>query len=361
MTQSKTRVIAAMSGGVDSAVAAALLAESGYDVIGVTMKMYVQTRASHAKSCCGSDDFDDARRSASAIGIPHYVLDFEEAFRGAVIERFAQEYALGRTPNPCVSCNNFVKLGTLRGYAHKLGAAYVATGHYARLEQRADGPHLFRSGDGKDQSYALASLRADQLDELLLPLGGMTKDETRVHARRFGLAVHDKPESQDICFVEGGDYRDVLERVAPAHAAAGTFVTSDGRVVGEHDGIVNYTVGQRRGLPASDGAPRYVTRIDAVSSTIVIGYEDELFSSGLIADDVNVIRPEAFAGEGVRMRASIRYRARQAGATATVEDGRVLRLHFDEPQRAVTPGQLVALYAPDGEEVVGAATIREAV
>jgi len=172
--------------------------------------------------------------------------------------------------------------------------------------------------------------------------------------------VHDKPESQDICFVEGGDYRDVLERVAPAHAAAGTFVTSDGRVAGEHEGIVNYTVGQRRGLPASDGAPRYVTRIDAASRTIVIGYEDELFSPGLIADDVNVIRPEAFAGEGVRVRASIRYRAPQVGATAAVEDGHVLRLHFDEPQRAVTPGQLVALYATDGEEVVGAATIREA-
>ena len=348
-----------MSGGVDSAVAAALLVESGYDVVGVTMKMYAQTRASFAKSCCGSDDFDDARRSAAAIGIPHYVLDFQDAFRGAVIERFAHEYAAGRTPNPCVSCNNFVKLGTLRNYAHKLGASFVATGHYARLEHRSDGPHLFRSGDAKDQSYALAGLRADQLEGLLLPLGGLTKDQTREHAFRLGLPVHDKAESQDICFVEGGDYREVLERIAPAHEAAGTFVTSDGSEVGRHDGVAGYTVGQRRGLPASDRAARYVTRIDATSNTIVIGYEDELLSPGLIADELNVIRPEAFARAEAPVRAAIRYHANPVGALATI-DGETVRLQFDEPQRAVAPGQLVALYATDGQEVVGAATIREA-
>jgi tRNA-uridine 2-sulfurtransferase len=361
MTQSKTRVVAAMSGGVDSAVAAALLAESGYDVVGVTMKMYAQTRASFAKSCCGSDDFDDARRSAAIIGIPHYVLDFEETFRGAVIERFAHEYAAGRTPNPCVSCNNFVKLGTLRNYARKLGAPFVATGHYARLEQEDDGPHLFSSGDEKDQSYALSGLRRDQLEGLLLPLGGLTKEETRAHARRFGLPVHDKPESQDICFVEGGDYRDVLERIAPAHEAAGAFVTTDGREAGRHDGISGFTIGQRRGLPASEGAARYVTRIDAATKTIVIGYEDELNSQGLIADELNVIRPEAFARAPAPLRAAIRYRARQVDASATLEDGGSVRLVFAQPQRAVTPGQLVALYAPSGKEVVGAATIRSAV
>jgi tRNA-uridine 2-sulfurtransferase len=360
MTFSKTRVIAAMSGGVDSAVAAALLVEAGYDVIGVTMKMYVQSRASYAKSCCGSDDFDDARRSAEVMGIPHYVLDFEEAFRAAVIERFASEYAAGRTPNPCVACNNFVKLGTLRGYARKLGAPYVATGHYARLEQRDDGPHLFRSGNGKDQSYALAGLRSDQLAGLLLPLGGLTKEETRAHARRLGLPVHDKTESQDICFVEGGDYRDVLERVAPQVRARGEIRTSTGDVVGTHDGIVNYTVGQRRGLPSSSGAPRYVTRIDPATNTIVIGYEDELLAASLIADDVNVLRPEAFTGRAADVLAAVRYHAPRVPARAELCGDETLCVAFREPVRAVTPGQLVALYAPDGAEVIGAATIREA-
>jgi tRNA-specific 2-thiouridylase len=349
-----------MSGGVDSAVAAGLLLEAGFEVVGVTMKMYSPTKPAHAKSCCGIDDFDDARRSAAILGVPHYVLDFQETFRKNVIERFAEDYAAGRTPNPCVSCNNFVKLGTLADYADRLDARYVATGHYARVEHRQDGPHLYRGTHAKDQAYALAQLRPVQLARLLLPLGDFDKATTREHARRLGLPVHDKPESQDICFVEGGDYREVLARIRPQIDRPGDVLTTAGAQAGSHRGIAHYTVGQRAGVPPSADGPRYVTRIDATSNTIVVGREDELSSSVVEADARNLIRPERFGGEA-QVRAMIRYRSQPAAAIVRLLGSDGIEIRFDRPQRAVAPGQLVALFDNDGHEVLGAATILRAV
>ena len=291
------------------------------------------------------------------------MLDFEETFRTNVVDRFVADYRSGRTPNPCVACNNFVKLGTLRRFADRLGARYVATGHYVRLTHADDGPHLAMGDAVKDQSYALAQLTPQQLGGLMLPLGDFRKSETREHAARLGLPVHDKAESQDICFVEGGDYRDVLAAAPVAAARTGAIVTEQGEPIGTHAGIARFTVGQRRGLPPThfNDGPRYVTRIDPQSNTIVIGREGELDAFGLIADEVNLVRPERFARGALGVRAMTRYRAPLNAASATFEaaDGTLL-LRFAAPERAIAPGQLVALYDAATDEVLGAATIREA-
>ncbi len=257
-----------------------------------------------------------------------------------------------------MSCNNFVKLGTLRKYADSVGARYVATGHYARIVHGDDGPRLFRGTRAKI-NYALAQLGSEQLARLLLPLGELDKRGTREHARAMGLPVHDKTESQDICFVEGGDYRDVLARTDASINKEGSIVDTGGEVVGAHGGIANFTVGQRAGLPASSSGPRYVTRIDAHTNTIVIGREEELDTQSLIADEVNLIRPGRFEAGREPVLAMIRYRSEPAAALATVRDG-LLELSFEKPVRAVSPGQLVALFDRGGDEVLAAATIRSA-
>jgi tRNA-specific 2-thiouridylase len=354
---SKPRVVAAMSGGVDSAVAAGLLVEAGYDVVGVTMKMYEPKRGPHARSCCGSEDFDDARRSASILGIPHYVLDYTEEFQRGVIDNFIDEYESGRTPNPCVSCNNHVKLGTLRRYAASVDAAYLATGHYARLIHSEDGPHLYHTANVKDQAYALSGLRRDQLAQLLLPIGLLEKETTRNEARRLGLPVAEKLESQDICFVEGGDYRDVLaERGKTTNPTPGEIHSIDGKVLGLHTGIRAYTVGQRARLGGS-AAPLYVTRIDAESHTVVVGTREHLESSSLIAERPNILQAERFTAP-LRAKAMIRSHAQPAGVLVTLSDNcKTLSLTFDEPQQAVTPGQLLVVLDAETDEVLASATI----
>lgn len=356
----KETVLCAMSGGVDSSVAAALLVDEGYRVIGATMKTFCYSETpSHSRTCCGLDGILDARRVCETLGIPHYVFDMEEAFTRDVIDDFVAEYAAGRTPNPCVRCNSNTKIPDLLRKGRALGADWIATGHYARTERSADGRSRLLAGvdEAKDQSYFLWGIPAPVVPHLLFPVGNLTKTQVREVARRLGLSTAEKPESQEICFVPTGDYGDLLaRRLGPAHAALqpGRLVTAEGQVVGEHAGYARYTVGQRKGLGGGFDRPLYVLGVRPESNEVVVGEESALERQEVILGDLNWLDEPPVAGERIRIR--IRHRGPRAEAVieAISEERVVLRL--DQAQRAITPGQSGALYR--GDVLVGGGRIR---
>ena len=353
------RVLVAMSGGVDSAVAAALLHQQGYDVVGVTMRLYTEADDGALRSgrtCCGIEDVGDARAAAQRIGIPHYTLNLEREFDRDVISTFVEAYANGRTPNPCLACNEKVKFSTLLDRAVAMGVDRLATGHYARIERDEDGDGAYRLhravDDDKDQSYVLYTLGQEALARTMFPLGGMTKAQTREVARSFNLPLADKPDSVDICFVPGGDYR-TLVASRGVHGQPGIIELTDGTPVGAHAGIERFTVGQRKGLGVPGPDKRFVTAIDAQRNVIVIGDEDAL-SSRLVQVSTPrwVVAPPAV---GERLSARVRYHAEIEAAWVTGYGDGTFAVEFARPVRAAAPGQALVLYR--GTEVVGGGTI----
>ncbi|MEZ5931362.1 MAG: tRNA 2-thiouridine(34) synthase MnmA [Alphaproteobacteria bacterium] len=337
------RVVVAMSGGVDSSCVAALLAEAGHEVIGVTLQLYDHGKAVGKKgACCAGQDIQDARDVSEKLDIPHYVLDFEQRFREAVIEDFADSYAKGITPIPCVRCNQRVKFRDLLDIARDLGASALATGHYVRRIERDGRAELHVAADEhRDQSYFLFATTQDQLDFLRFPLGDLEKTETRKLAERFGLPVADKPDSQDICFVPSGSYTNIVEKLKPGAAEPGDIVHVDGRMLGRHEGLIHYTVGQRRGLAVAVGEPLYVIRLEPETRRLIVGPRPATHCAEIAVKDMNWLATPA---DGLRVR--VKHRAREAAADATVhplEHGRA-RIVFDHLQSGVAPGQAAVLY-----------------
>jgi tRNA-specific 2-thiouridylase len=357
----ETRVVVAMSGGVDSSVVAALLREQGYDVVGVTLQLYDHGEATHRKgACCAGQDIHDARQVAARLGIPHYVLDYETRFRETVIDNFAASYASGETPVPCVACNQFIKFVDLFETAQDLGADALATGHYiaSRPDERG-GRALYRALDAdRDQSYFLFATTRDQLELLRFPLGEFAKPKVRDLARRFSLEVAEKPDSQDICFVPSGHYSDIVERLAPDAIVPGDIVHVDGRVIGRHAGVVHYTIGQRRGLglgakvAGRSSEPLFVVRLDAARAQVVVGPREALETRSVLLRNVNWIGAGAFADlpeEGVEVMARVRSTRSPAPARLRALAGHAAEVVFETGEFGVSPGQACVFYDRDDE------------
>ncbi|HYC77911.1 MAG TPA: tRNA 2-thiouridine(34) synthase MnmA [Planctomycetota bacterium] len=357
MTSADPRVVlVTMSGGVDSSVAAALLAEQGFRPVGAFMRNGVKAgdaAATHRQGCCGIDDAHDARRVADALGLPFYVVDLEAGF-DRLVDDFVEAYRRGRTPNPCIECNRAFKFGRLLALAREIGAGAVATGHYARVVERDGRRAVARGRDlAKDQSYVLYPLSQDALRAAMFPLGELTKAETRAHARRLGLRVAEKPESMEICFVPSGDYRDVVRARAPEAFRPGRLRTRDGEDLGPHEGVAGFTVGQRRRLPGGRPEPLYVTGLDAATDTVTVGPRSALDVRDALAEDVVFSGAAATPGATLRGFAKVRHQHEPAACEATILDARRVRFRFDAPVFAPAPGQAVVLYDGDGAVLLG--------
>ena len=355
---STPKVMVAMSGGVDSSVAAALLKEQGYDVTGITIKLWPKyiDPVEDEGGCCSLAAVEDARRVAQLLDIPYYVLNMQKEFQDLVIDQFTDEYMKGRTPNPCIQCNRSIKFGRLLEKAAQLGMDYVATGHYARIVKDANGFRLFRGKDtDKDQSYALYALDQSLLDKVLFPVGDYHKDDIRALAKKFGLKIANKPDSQEICFIPDNNYKDFLTTHAGAKQKPGPIVDTEGKVLGNHDGVFNYTIGQRKGLGLAVGERLFVVDINPDTNTIVVGSNNQVYSESFVVSGFNWIQGTPPAGDFLA-QAMIRYNALPQPAQVTVLTENKVNISFTQPQRAITPGQSAVIY--QGDEVLGGGIIQ---